>query len=364
LANLTRAQVALRCDEAAPAALRLEQLLRDGALSATNRSLAEGYLGEAYDRLGRYDDAFAAFARANELQHARWRKQYQDDRGPLAPTSLRRLHEFVATTDAASWSAAPSSSRPEPVFLIGFPRSGTTLLDQILASHPRVATLEERDNLATAALELIRDDERFARWATLPATDIERLRADYWRQVDAGMGAAPANKLFVDKLPLNAAYLPLIYRLFPNARVLLALRDPRDVLLSCFQQRFGMNAAMFQLLRLDTAAAYYDAVMRVVSGSRARLSLRVHAVKYESLIADFDGTVRPMLDFLGLEWSDSVRDYAATAKQRTIATPSAAQVVRPIYRSAHGKWRNYRHHMEAQLPILRPWLEAFGYAEN
>src|SRR6185369_6710585 len=125
----------------------------------------------------------------------------------------------------------------------------------------------------------------------------------------------------------------------------------RDVVLSCFQQRFGMNAAMFQLLRLDSAVAYYDAVMTLVATSRAKLPLNLHVLKYESLIHDFDSEVAALLAFLGLDWHDSVRDYATTAKTRTIGTPSAAQVVQPIYRSAQGKWQKYRRFLAPHLPV-------------
>jgi hypothetical protein len=167
--------------------------------------------------------------------------------------------------------------------------------------------------------------------------------------------------VFVDKLPLNAALLPVIYRLFPHAKIVLALRDPRDCVLSCYQQRFGMNAAMFQLLRLDTAAGYYDAVMRLVQTCRAKLPIDVCEVRYEAVIGDFDASVGALLSFLGLPWDDAVRGYAETAKRRVIATPSASQVVQPLYTSSRGKWLNYRRFLEPVLPVLEPWVAAFGY---
>jgi hypothetical protein len=248
-----------------------------------------------------------------------------------------------------------------PVFLVGFPRSGTTLLDQILASHPEITTLEERDTLIDSATALIRPDVTFESWATLGDGDIERFRQLYRQQVQAGLLGAPMKRVFVDKLPLNAVFLPIIHRLFPTAKIVLAVRDPRDVVLSCFQQRFGMNAAMFQLLRLDTAARYYDAVMGLVRVSRATFPLVVHEVRYESVVADFDGTVKGLLDFLELSWDEAVRSYAETAKARAIGTPSASQVVQPLYTTAQGKWRNYRAFLEPVLPVLAPWVKAFGY---
>jgi tetratricopeptide (TPR) repeat protein len=359
-AGLTLAKVRLRKDAPAEAVRLLEALLRNASISQTNRVVAEGSLGEAYDRLGRYDDAFAAFGRANALQHAQHTASFAGDRSPLAPASVARLASFVAGVDVAAWRAAPPAARM-PVFLVGFPRSGTTLLDQILASHPQITTLEERDTLIDAASALITPERAFDQWASLSDGEIERLRASYWEQVRIGLGRAPTTPVFVDKLPLNAVFLPVIHRLFPEAKILFALRDPRDVVLSCYQQRFGMNAAMFQLLRLDAAAAYYDAVMDLVRISRSRLPLNIREVRYEALISEFEPVVRDLLAFLDLAWDEAVRGYAETAKKRAIGTPSAAQVVRPLYDTARGKWRNYRKFLEPYLPRLEPWVQAFGY---
>lgn len=363
-ALLTRARVMSREGQQELAVPLLETLLRAGATTPTNRIVAEGYLGEAYDRLGRIEDAFAAFSRANDLQHSQFSQVFANDKGPLSPDGVARLTDFVSATDLSAWRQAPPIDGRVPVFLVGFPRSGTTLLDQILASHPRVTTLEERDTLVGPAEALFKPGEGFERWASLPDGEIERLRALYWQQANAGLLGAPVKEVFVDKLPLNAIYLPLIYRLFPSAKIVLAIRDPRDVVLSCFQQRFGMNAAMFQLLRLDSAVAYYDAVMGLVRASRAKLPLDVHEVRCESVVGDFDASVLALLAFFGLDWDDAVRDYAATAKSRTIGTPSATQVVQPLYTSAQGKWRKYRRFLEPHLAALEPWVRAFGYAPS
>jgi tetratricopeptide (TPR) repeat protein len=334
-------------------------LLARTVQSPTNRIVALGHLGEAYEKLGRFDDAFAAFSRANELL-AGAAAGFAHDRSYLTPQAIARMTGFVASLDEGAWRPAPTVPR-SPVFLIGFPRSGTTLVDQILASHPGISTLEERDSLIEAGRTLADMDADLGRIPQISDGEIERLRAAYWANVAVGFGGAPIKDVFVDKLPLNAVLLPVIYRLFPNAKIVLALRDPRDCVLSCYQQRFGMNAAMFQLLRLDTAAAYYDAVMRLVQTCRAKLPLDVHEARYESVVTDFDGTVKSLLAFLGLPWDDAVRGYAETAKRRVIATPSAAQVVRPLYTTSQGKWRNYRRFLEPVLPVLEPWVAAFGY---
>ena len=359
-AQLTVGKVRLRTGDAAGAAALFEGLVRLPDVSTTNRVVAEGHLGEAYDKLERFDEAFAAFGRANKLQFDQFAGAFAGIDADLSPEVVRRLRSFVEATDVASWRASPPSQQT-PVFLVGFPRSGTTLLDQVLASHPQVTTLEERDTIGDMANVVLSRGYDLKGLASMPDAEVERFRKLYWAQVQTGLFGAALKAAFVDKLPLNAVLLPLIYRLFPSAKIVLALRDPRDCVLSCFQQRFGMNSAMYQLLRLDTAVSYYDGVMGLVGACRAKLPLQVHEVRYEEVTRNFDATVVDLLRFLDLEWDDRVRNYAETAKTRAIGTPSATQVVQPLYTSAQGKWRNYRKFLEPVLPVLEPWVAAFGY---
>lgn len=156
--------------------------------------------------------------------------------------------------------------------------------------------------------------------------------------------------------------LPLIHLLFPNAKIIFALRDPRDVVTSCFTQQFLLNAAMFQFLSLETTARYYDAVMRLAETARARLPLDLHVVRYEDLVADFDSEVASLLRFLDLPWDERVHGFHDTARSRLIRTPSAAQVRQPLYASSVARWRRYERQLEPVLPKLKPWLEAYGYA--
>jgi hypothetical protein len=205
------------------------------------------------------------------------------------------------------------------------------------------------------------DSGDFRFWANLPEHEIERLRGLYWHSVKASLGDMPRAPVFVDKLPLNAVLLPLIYRLFPHSRIILALRDPRDTVLSCFQQRFVINEAMYPLLRLDSAVRFYDGVMGVVQTCRERLGLPFHAIRYEDVVADFDQEIGKLLTFVNLPWDDRVRDFAATARLRMVNTPSATQVVMPLYSSSVGKWRNYASHTAPFFPVLAPWVATFGY---
>ena len=171
----------------------------------------------------------------------------------------------------------------------------------------------------------------------------------------------PGFKVALDKLPLNTMKLPLIARLFPEAKILFALRDPRDVVLSCFRQRFRMNPSMYEFLTLDGAARFYDGVMRLADLYRAKLSLDLHTHRYEDLVEDFDGQTRTICDFIGLPWRAEMRDFAATLDDRSTATPSSTQVARGLYREGVGQWRRYRDQLAPVLPVLAPWVATYGY---
>jgi hypothetical protein len=169
-------------------------------------------------------------------------------------------------------------------------------------------------------------------------------------------------KLLVDKNPLSMNLLPIIYRLFPDARLVLALRHPCDVVFSCYAANFKLNDAMPNFLRLDSAAVLYDLSFTYFEKAGALFGLPVHQVVYERVVADREHELRALLDFLGLEWSDAVLDHQETARRRgRIKTASYAQVGQPLYTQAAGRWTNFRKHLEPVLPVLEPWVTRFGY---
>jgi hypothetical protein len=155
--------------------------------------------------------------------------------------------------------------------------------------------------------------------------------------------------------------LPIIAKLFPGVKILFAQRDPRDVVLSCFRRPFQINAGMYQFVTLEGAVLFYDAIMQLFETYRRTLPLDVHVIRYESLVADFEGQTRAVCDFLGVDWREGLRDFADNAKDRQIRTPSAAQVREGLYATGAGQWRRYEKHLEPILPILKPWIDRFGY---
>jgi tetratricopeptide (TPR) repeat protein len=345
-------------------ALDLERQGRFAEALAEARSAAAGddpvrrvgLIGRLADKAGESDEAFAAYAEMNRLAG--------EDRAAVAcdPASYRAhvaaLRDMMTRDYGAAWrTAEPASDRPAPVFLVGFPRSGTTLLDTLLMGHPAIHVLEEEPLLQKVG-EALGD---FARLPLLSDEETARLRALYFTELDA-FDPGAKGKTVVDKLPLNMLGAPLIHRLFPDAKFIFAARHPCDVVLSCFMQYFEPNDAMANFLDLEGAARLYDLAMSFWTRATEILPLDVHVVRYEDVVADKAAALRSLVDFLDLPWDEALLDHQATAAARgLISTPSFAQVAQPIYTRARGRWERYREQMVRVLPVLAPWAERMDY---
>lgn len=310
------------------------------------------------ERLNRTDEAFACFSESNRLMTL-------TPTEPLARAEKLRGDlgaELALLTPAwrDSWRAADiDDGRDDPVFLVGFPRSGTTLLDTILMGHPDAIVMEEQPPLNIV-------EEELGGLKKLPALDSAAIAAARRRYFEEAEKIQPLEqgKVLIDKSPLFLYRAPLIRRLFPRARIILALRHPCDVVLSCFMSNFRLNSAMANFLRLEDAAAFYDLCFSHWAKSRSLLPLDVHTVVYEELVEDVGAVVGPLLDWLGLERNEAMLDHQKTARARgLITTASYSQVTEPIYKRASGRWERYRSHLAPVLDVLAPWATAFGYED-
>jgi tetratricopeptide (TPR) repeat protein len=350
------------CDyETGAAALR--PILADPGLVPDQRAESLLLYGEALDGLARADDAFAAAAEGKGLQKKIFAERAASREGEV--DKLNRLAAWFAAADPAPWRlAAEPDRRPgEPqthVFLVGFPRSGTTLLEQVLAGNPEVTALEEAPTLAEHYAQFMTGPDDLLRLAHLSSADTAHWRAAYWRAVEAA-GAGPLGRVFVDKAPAGTLYLPLIAKLFPSAKVLFAIRDPRDVALSCFRNNFQLNAMTYAFTDLAQTAACYDACMRLAKVYRAMLPLDLHEVRHEDFVRNFDAELKTLAQFLELEVTPGMADIGATAAGRVIRTPSARQVRMGLNSGGIGRWRGYAASLAPILPALASWAAHFGY---
>lgn len=364
-AHAALALVAIAEGEFRDAEQRLRPLVDDPGLIGHGRAVVLGLYGDALEGQNRVPEAFEAYTAANrELikQHAR-----RFPEGATPNELLPRLKAWLDATSSETWiESGDTGSAEQPcrshVFLLGFYRSGTTLLEQVLESHPDIVTLEERDCLARLGERHLTTGEGFEALATMGSQAIALARAEYWEGVRSH-GIRPAGKVFVDKHPLNTLKLPLIRKLFPDARIIFALRDPRDVVLSCFRRHFEINAVMYEFLTLEGTARFYAGTMSFAESCRAKLPLEIHDHRYEDMIADFEGCVEAVCRFLGVSYQEAMKDFASTAQGLDIRSPSAQQIKRGLYKEGVSQWRRYANELAPALPVLRPWIARFGYTE-
>ena len=259
--------------------------------------------------------------------------------------------------------ASPASDRASPVFIVGFPRSGTTMLEQMLDAHPGFGSMDEQLILH----HCIKQMEAFGlqypyQLDLVDDTMLHAMRRRYWDEVADVVPLAPGQRL-VDKNPLNMLRLPMIRRLFPDAKVILALRHPCDVLLSCYMQNFRSPAFMVLCSSLERLANSYANAMRSWIHHQQLLAPDVLVLRYEDTVADFPAQVARIAGFLQVDGQDHLAGFADhAARKGYISTPSYAQVVEPVNTRAVARWHAYRDYFEPVFPILQPVADHWGYA--
>ncbi|OEJ66740.1 tetratricopeptide repeat-containing sulfotransferase family protein [Magnetovibrio blakemorei] len=342
---------------------RLEKLVESNDVTPEILHDAYAILGKALDKLGLYEEAFTAFEHKNRamLNRPESRPLARD----MVPHIIRITQTWLEQGGPASLPQQTTYDGHAPIFFIGFPRSGTTLMEMILGSHPALQTsgelpamgvvLEELDNIIGRKINYPTD------LGTLSDQNLNDLRAIYWQCFDQELTAPPSERTLIDKNPLNFLYLPLIRVLYPRARVLMALRDPRDVCVSNFMQAFVPNLFMIHMSDMTATANLYGQSMALWRTARDTIGLSCYEYRYEDLIDDFDATVGGVLDFFELSWDEDVRNYQSTAESTIVSTPSYTDVSNKLSRKAIGQWKHYAPFMATALEILQPDIQAFNY---
>ena len=324
--------------EGDPHLLAMEDFARKtNTLSDTGQYRVNFALSKAYDDLGRYDDAFACMRAGNTLK--RGRIDYDEARTVSLFDRTRSIFDrrlLAASTDAGYRSSLP-------VFVVGMPRSGTTLVEQILASHPEVHGAGELLDLNQLIDRMPGTGGNAFRYpqdaAALAASQLRELGNAY---VEGLQARAPGANRVTDKMPGNFMFLGLIHLSLPGARIIHVMRDPRDTCLSCYSKLFtGEQDFTYDLGELGR---YYCKYAELMDHWRAVLPKgRMLEVRYEDVIADLEGSARRIVDYCGLEWDANC--IAFHENRRPVRTASASQVRRPIYRTSEGRWRHYQDHL-------------------
>jgi tetratricopeptide (TPR) repeat protein len=357
LAGFVAAQLAARAGEPQRALERLDGL-DPKRLSPVDRAVREGRRARVLDALGRATEALEAAREGH-----RHLEEFDRDAGTgglYGTPSIRFLQDHPEAIAALqSWSSHRVDAGQRLVFLVGFPRSGTTLLDRMLSMHPALHVLEETNPLAPVLARVMASLAESSR--PLGVDDL----ADLLDQAEATLRPADLGDSgwVIDKLPLNSAFSGWLHCLFPRARFLVAIRDPRDTCLSCYLQVFSPNPAMRHFRTLLGTAAYYDLVMGVFETQRRRILPpdRVHLQVYERLVRNPAGELQALCDFLGLDFEPAMVHPERRLAGIRIGTPSYDQVSRPIQSDRVEHWRAYAPALEPVAPILDPWVRHWGY---
>ena len=250
---------------------------------------------------------------------------------------------------------------------MGFPRSGTTLTEQILAAHSAIHTTDEKSYMEHVRSEWAQSvgANPDLGWMAdqLDAETILKLRKAYRDKVEADQDSPIGSKIVVDKLPLNIMHIGLINLIFPEAKIIVALRDPRDSCISCLMQDFKLKNAMIHFLALDRAVNFYTQVMGAWLHFRDIITLSHVTVRYEDIVQNFEFEAKRLIDHLGLRWEPGVLQFHEHAAERVIATPSYVAVTEPVHTRAIGRWENYRDQFTPLLPKLEPFLKEFEYKD-
>jgi tetratricopeptide (TPR) repeat protein len=318
-------------------------------------------LAVSLDALGDYESAFAAMSEAHRSQVEYLAAALGKSPSAESPT-LQLTQRGVEPGEPLKWSEELTPSKQQsPVFVVGFPRSGTTLLEIALDAHPALKSMDEQPFLARAIDHMRSFGLDYpADLGKLSSDQLTLLRTQYWKQVDPLVSLSAGQRL-VDKNPLNLLRLPLIRRLFPHAHTVLIARHPCDVLMSCFIQHFRAPDLSMLCRDLPTLAASYRRFFDYWYAQKALLGAATFEIRYESLVADLETQLRALLGFLDLPWEPAMLSPAARARARGfISTPSYSQVIEPVSSRGIGRWRNYESHLRELMPTLAPYLERWG----
>ena len=317
-------------------------------------------MGKNFDKLKKFDLAFMNFTKRNEKiidleENKKFNKEtlinlINNYEKYFVQENIKKFH-LLDKTDNYS----------DPVFLVGFPRSGTTLLDTILRTHSKTFVLEEKPYISLIRDEFFKSNNNLiSALENIKFNELKKIRQNYFANIKK-ISNNNSSEIIIDKLPLNIIEIGFIKRIFPNSKFILMLRHPCDSVLSCFVTDFNINEAMVHFLNIDDAAKLYSRVFNLWNQFTKVLKIQFHIIKYEKVITHFDETINNLLNFLEINWEDNLRNFNKTAIERNrIKTPSYNQVINPLNTSSIGRWKNYDK-MKNIENKLGEWIEFFKY---
>jgi len=367
--NLLRAKIARRNKDWELALKELERIDPD-KLKNEDKYLRFYDMGYVFDKLCRYDEAWSAYCTATKLkaeienifydfsEQKKYLDEFENFYNPDIVNKISRLTRGQLAIDGV-----------KPLFIVGFPRSGTTLLEQILCSHPKISAGDELPYLREIGVRLADDLGLEQGLAKLVDSSTEQelvarlkeMQEFYLAEVKKLGVIDLAGDYFTDKMPLNLNYLPLIHILFPESPIVHIVRNPMDTCLSNFFSHFGTGN--HHSLDLDNCAKYFSLTFNCAELNKDRLqNLKYMQIRYEDIVSDQENTTRAVIDFVGEPWDDACLSHHLT--KRVSRTISYEQVTNKVYTSSVSRYLNYERHLSSALQILRPVMEKMGYLDS
>ncbi|MGA2245542.1 MAG: sulfotransferase [Verrucomicrobiota bacterium] len=342
----------------------IKQESRDANVNYTSRH----QLATVLDQQGRYREALRWLEEAKALLRRTTDVAQLEQQYDRAVHCRRELLAALTPETLRRWRAeAPASPNPHPLALLGgHPRTGTTLLEQILGAHPAIAAFDEPmafpDEVADQLAPLSDPGALTAETLNgLPAARRSHFRQRYFKSLLREPSGNEEQTLLLDKNPSPTAWLPAWLRLFPELKVIIALRDPRDVAVSCYFQNLQINATNANFLSLERTARHYADLMDVWLRMRELGGFDWVETRYEDIVINLAGEGRRVTEFLGLEWYPQQEAFHAASQKKFIFSPNYTDAARPLYQRAVGRWKNYAEALAPILPQLAPYGGAFGY---
>jgi Flp pilus assembly protein TadD len=348
----------------------LRDLIQDGPQYPYVKYASRHLLGVVLDQLGQYPEAMRwlceSKAHVRLITNTALLEQAYDETTRKSRELLRRL----TAEQLRRWcQEPPASTCPWRLgFLGGHPRSGTTLIEQILDAHPEVLAFDEPEAISHEVVRRIGGPP--ARGPGLEALEsLARgrraiLRERYVKSLLREAGAQPQTKVLLDKNPSPTASLHIWLRVFPELKVIIALRDPRDVIISCFFLNVMLNATNVNFLSLERTAKHYADLMDVWLRLRDLGGFQWIETRYEDVVANLQSEGKRVTEFLGLQWHPDQARYYQTARRKVLFAPTYYDVTQPVYQRAVGRWERYREALEPIQPRLVPYCKAFGYGSE
>jgi tetratricopeptide (TPR) repeat protein len=353
-------------DTEAEAALR--DLLKDGPQYPYVKYASRHLLGVVLDELGQYNEAMRWLVEAKTLVRQLTDMSLLEKGFDLGDTKRRELLACLTPEIIRKWrrEMPPSELRHQIAFLGGHPRSGTTLLEQILDAHPDVLAFDEpvafsQEVMRNIPLPPASGETQLAGLNSTSAARCQELRQRYVKSLLREIPGTPEARVLLDKNPSPTMLLPTWLRVFPDLKVIIALRDPRDVVISCFFLNIMLNETNSNFLSLERTAKHYADLMDVWLRTRELGGFDWIETRYEDVVENLETEGRKATEFLGLSWHPDQTRYQETARRKFLFAPTYHDVTQPVYRRAMGRWQHYAEALEPIQAKLAPYCRAFGY---